>query len=174
MHTIAQSQMLLRSRIELPDGLGLSTEEFREGWSFVLSANAFQLEKHLMMSGWNFVRTTDGSLGSGVGDTSHEAIGSALKLTLRHISARSNAVEVQHIELTQYPWFFLARVKALPYRIQTGAELPAPEEAEAIPAIRRQRRMTIDPEILYPHIGAAIPQLKQLLISRERTVIRQP
>jgi hypothetical protein len=165
MHTIAQSQILLRTRTAMPDGLKVATEEFREGWDFVRSANALRMGKQIMARGWNFVSVADGSLRSGVGDTSQEAIGSALKLALRHISVHFNAVEVEHIELTQYPWFFLARVRVLPYLIQQGAALPVAEEVEAIPALRRQRRPSIDAGLLYPHPGGAMPQLKQLLIS---------
>ena len=167
MHAIARTHMLLRTRTELPNGLRLATEEFREDWSFVRSSDALRLGKQLIMRGWNFVRVADGSLRSGVGDTSQEAIGNALKLALRHISAHFNAAEVEHIELTQYPWFFLARVRVLPYFIHQGAVLPVSEEAVAMPALRRQKRPPIDAEILYPHFGSAIPHLKQVLISSQ-------
>ncbi len=106
MHTIAQSQMLLRTRAELPNGLRLATEEFREDWSFVRSANALRMEKQIIMHGWSFAKVADGLLRSGVGDTSPEAIGSALKLALRHIGPHFNAAEVEHIELTHYLVFF--------------------------------------------------------------------
>lgn len=121
MVTIAQSQMLLRARTELPDGLRLATEEFREGWGLVRSTSALRLGKQFKERGWSFVMIADGSFRSGVGDTSQEAIGNALKLALRHISVRFNAVEVEHIELTQYPWFLLARVMVVPYEIQPSA-----------------------------------------------------
>ncbi len=65
-----------------------------------------------------------------MGDTSQEAINGALKLALRHVSERFNAAEVERIELTQYPWFFLARVRVYPYRIQQHAVLAEVEEAE--------------------------------------------
>jgi len=167
MYTIAQSQMLLRTRTELPGGLKLATEEFREDWSFVQPASALRLGKQIMMRGWSFVRFTDGSLRSGVGDTSQEAIGNALKLALRRISLHHNAAELEHIELTQYPWFFLARVRVYPFRIQQGAALPVPEEAKVIPPLRRQRCLPIDAEVLYPQFGSAMPRLKQMLISSQ-------
>jgi hypothetical protein len=167
MHTIAQSQMLLRTRTELPNGLRLATEEFREDWDFVRSANALRLGNQIIMRGWNFVRVADGSLRSGVGDTSQEAIGNALELALRRISTHFNAAEVEHIELTQNPWFFLARVQVYPFHIQQDAALPMIEGAKAIPALRRQRRLPIDEGTLSPHFGSAMPQLKQLLISSQ-------
>jgi hypothetical protein len=120
-----------------------------------------------LSQGWSFTRIADGSLKSGVGETSQDAVASALRLALRRISAYFNAVEVEHIELTQYPWFFLARVRVYPFRIQQGAALPIPEEAKVAPAFRRQRRLPIDAEVLFPHFGSAMPQLKQMLISSQ-------
>ncbi len=142
MRTIAELNVLLRERTELPVGLKLATVEFREGWNFVRSADARRLEKRIQARGWNFIRIADGSLRSGVGDTSQEAIASALKLALRRVSKHFNAVEVEHIELTQYPWFFLARVRVYPYRIQQGAVLPVPDEAFPVPIASRQGRLT--------------------------------
>ena len=131
MRTIAESHVLLRNRIELPDGLRLATEDFREDWNFVRSANALRLGKLLTLHGWSFVRIADGPMRNGVGDTSQEAIASGLKLALRHISTHFNAAEVEHIELTQYPWFFLARIRVLPYIIRQGVALSVADESES-------------------------------------------
>ena len=165
MRTIAKLNMLLRAQTELPDGLNLATEEFREGWNFVRTVNAQRLEKKILTRGWSFIRIADESLRSGVGDTSQEAIASALKLALRRVSTDSNAAEVEHIELTQYPWFFLARVRVLPFRIQQGAVLPVSDKADIFPISHRQRRLPVHAEVLYPRFESVIPQLKELLIS---------
>jgi len=167
MRTIALRNVLLRSGIELPRSLKLETDEFREGWEFVRTLDARRLEKQILHSGWNFIKIADESLRSGVGETSQEAIASALKLALRRISAHFNAVEVEHIELTQYPWFFLARVRVYPFRIQQGAVLPVSDKAEESPVSHRQRRLPAHAEVLYPHFESALPQLRQMLaISR--------
>lgn len=167
MQAITEMNMLVRADIDLPDDLKLTTDEFHEGWDIARLADARRLEKRIVSLGWSFTRMCDGLLRSGVGDTSHEAIASALKLTLRHISAYFNAAEVGHIELTQYPWFFLARVRVDPFRIQQGAAMAMPEETMAIPALRRQRRLPIDAEVLYPHFGSASLRLKQILASSQ-------
>jgi hypothetical protein len=164
MHTIAELNILLRARTELPDGLKLATDEFREGWEFVRTFDARRLEKQIVLRGWNFIRIAEESLRSGVGETSQEAIASALKLALRRISTHFNAVEVEHIELTQYPWFFLARVRVYPFRIQQGAVLPVSDKAETYPISHRQRRLPVHAEVLYPHFESCIPQLKQMLV----------
>ena len=169
MQAIAELDMLLRTHTELPFGLNLAFNEFRDGWDFARSVNSRRLENKIAAQGWSVTRIADGSLRSGVGETSQEAISSALRLTLRRISAYFNAAEVDHIELTQYPWFFLARVRINPLRIQQGEALPVPEEAREIPALRRQRRLPIDAEVLFPHFGSAMPGLKQMLISSRDT-----
>jgi hypothetical protein len=168
MRNIAELNMLLRERIELPAGLKLSTDEFREGWSFIKSSNARRLEKKILKSGWNFQRLADGSLRSGVGDTSQEAIANALKLALRRVNTYFNAVEVEHIELTKYPWFFLARVKVYPYRIQEGAIFTAPEPAMAIGmggGIAGLHRLADGSAAMFPDFGSAMPMLKEMLVA---------
>jgi hypothetical protein len=164
MRTIAELNILLRARTELPCGLKLATDEFREGWEFVRTFDARRLEKQIVLRGWNFIRIAEESLRSGVGETSQEAIASALKLALRHVSTHFNAAEVDYIELTQYPWFFLARVRVYPFRIQQGAVLPVSDIAEVFPVSHRQRSLPAQAEILYPDFGCNMPHLKEMLI----------
>jgi hypothetical protein len=163
MRAIAELNVLVRVRAELPVGLKLVTNEFREGWNFVVG-DASRLEKKIRTRGWNFIRIADGSLRSGVGETSQEAIANALKLALRRISEYSNAVEVERIELTQYPWFFLARVQIYPYRIQQTAVLPVTREAAYPPAAPLARRLSLHAPALFPDFGSTMPQLKRLLV----------
>jgi hypothetical protein len=172
MRNIAELNMLLRVRVELPVGLKLATDEFREGWNFVRSGDAHRLEKKIQTRGWSFIKIADGSLRSGVGETSQEAIASALRLALRRVSTHSNAVELEHIELTQYPWFFLARVRIYPYRIQESAELPMPDEAAADPMVTRQRLLPMNAAEMFPHFGSAMPLLKEMLGSSRSSQAR--
>jgi hypothetical protein len=164
MRTIAELNVLLRERVELPDGMKLSTDEFHEGWNIVRSGDAPRLKEKIQARGWNFIKVADGSLRSGVGDTSQEAIAGALKIALRHVSSHFNAAEVERIELTQYPWFYLARVRVYPYRIQQDAELAVMEEAAAMPIARRQPRLRPRADELIPRSGSAKPQLKEMLV----------
>jgi hypothetical protein len=105
---------------------------FCEGWNFVRSGRADRLEKKIRSSGWQFIRIPDESLHSGIGRTSQLAMACALKLALRRTSPRFNALEVNRIELTQYPWFFLAGLTVHVYRIQKDAIEPVPDEAPSL------------------------------------------
>jgi hypothetical protein len=163
MRNIAELNMLLRERIELPAGFKMATDEFREGWSFIKSSDARRLEKRILKSGWNFIKIADGSLRSGVGETSQEAIANALKLALRRVSAHFNAVKVEHIELTKYPWFFLARVRVYPYRIQEGAEFAAPDEA-MFGGANEAKLLADGSAVTLATFGSAMPMLKQMLV----------
>jgi hypothetical protein len=168
MHEIAETNMLLRERSNLPGNLKLATDEFREGWHLVRTVNAARLTKKVRACGWNFIKIGDGLLRSGVGDTRQEAIASALKLALRQVAGHYNAAEVEHIQLTRYPWFFLARVSVNPCRIQQGTA----GAALMLPAAARQRRLPPDSAALYPQFGSAMPLLRQMLISSVRPEAR--
>ena len=165
MRKIAEARMLLRARLELPSGLKLATDEFQEDWKFLRNVNAVRLEKKVRAQGWNFIKIADGSLRSGVGSSSQEAIASALKLALRRVGEHFNAAEVEHIELTEYPWFFLARISLNPYLLQKDSVLGASGDGLPLPAAPRKRRLPADAAALYPHFGSAMPMLKQMLIS---------
>jgi hypothetical protein len=123
MATKTELNLLLRSQAGLPEGLRLAKTEFCEGWCSVRSRNAERLEKEICAKGWSFDRIVKGLRGCGVGETSQEAIAGALRLALRQMSQQFSAVEVEHIQLTQYPWFFIAKASVSPICIQQGEAL---------------------------------------------------
>lgn len=169
MRTIAALNLLLRAQVELPEGLRLATVEFHEGWNLLRMAEVRHLEKNILNRGWRFIRIDGGTQRSGVGDTSQKAIASALKLALRRISRPYNAVEVECIEMTQYPWFFLARVRINSYCIQQSAIVPLPDVAGPHPARQRRRLLPRESDALYPHFGSAMPMLKEMLVLSRST-----
>ncbi len=164
---IAESNVLLRAQIELPAGLKVATQNFRQGWERMRTGGVSRLEKRMQARGWNFIRVADGALRSGVGDTPQLAIAGALTLALLAVGSGSNAVEVERVELTQYPWFYLARVCVHPYRIQESAELsaavPSPTIAPAQQAPLKRRRSPAKAADLFPQFGSAMPMLKSML-----------
>jgi hypothetical protein len=165
MRNIVEKSILIRELIELPDGLELAADEFREGWKLARTIDVSRLEKQITSREWNLIKIADGLLRCGVGDTAREAIANALQISLRHAGELSNAVEVQQIQLTQYPWFFLVRVQICAMRIQQNAFLPMPDHYEPRPAKPRPRRLPVYADVLYPQFGSAIPSLKQILTS---------
>lgn len=163
MRKFAEMNVLLRTRTELPDGLKLTTEDFREDWSLTRSAGARRLQKRIQKHGWNLVTNSAGVERSGVGPTAQHAIAAALTLALRRVSAHFNVVEIEQIQLTQYPWFFLARVITLPYRIQESASFSICDDVRPLPARTRQRSAALDTAEMHPLFASAMPQLKEML-----------
>jgi hypothetical protein len=163
MRRIAELNVLLRKPIELPAGLKLATEEFQEDWNFVRAGDALSLGKKIQKQRWNFIKDADGSMRCGVGDTSQTAIAGALKLTLRHVDARFNAVEVEKIQITQYPWFFLARVLVYPYRIQEDAVSQAADET--LQMALEQRYLSSNAPELLSRFQSKMPLLRDMLVS---------
>ncbi len=166
MHTIAESRMLLRAHVELPASYRLATEEFREGWDMVRTSNSARLRRKTLSHGWTFMKSADGVQQGGVGETAQLAIASALKLALRRVSENFDAAEIEQIELTHYPWFFLASVRVCPYIIEQNAVLPMSDDATPSTEIFRPARTT--PTASYPCRVRAVPELRQVLtVSRQ-------
>ena len=59
MRDIAELSLLLRVQAELPAGLKLTTEEFREGWNFVRAGDAHRLGVKIQARGWSFIKIAD-------------------------------------------------------------------------------------------------------------------
>jgi hypothetical protein len=163
MSTIAETNVLLRAQAEFPAGFKVATEDVLSGWRLMRTGGAQRLKQKIQSRGWSFLELARGALRSGVGASEKEAVSSALRLSLRRLDSRSNAVEIEGIELTKYPWFFLARVRIRPYRFQPDAELPAAEIAE--PEIVEEEEAVPHLANIYPKFGAAMPMLKEMLLS---------
>jgi hypothetical protein len=165
MCVISESNILLRAQAKLPTGFKVATEVFTDGWQRMRLGGLERLEKKVHVKGWNFIKVADCGFRSGVGDTSEAAIASAMRLALRRMDTNSNAVKVQQINLTQYPWFCLARVRVQSYRIQQGTELLVVDEAESKLVRRRRSRVSAVAALLNPQLGFAVPELKEMLIA---------
>jgi hypothetical protein len=170
MFSLTESNVLLRMQAELPMGFKVATTEYREGWSLMRSGGTVRLARKIRARGWNLIGIPAGALRSGVGDTSQAAIASALTLALRQVGSQANAVEVERVELTQYPWFFLARVRVHTYRIQPGAESPVLDAA--VPPITTRPRKALRSSERFPEFGSVMPILKGMLTISRVTEVR--
>ena len=118
MQDLTELTTLSRVTTEIPDGLQISMDDFQEGWNRVLSGDVHWLDREIRRCGWHFVWIAEPSVRSGVGKTAQAAIAGALKLALRGVLPSFNAANIDHIDLTEFPWFFLAKVRVYPYQIQ--------------------------------------------------------
>lgn len=164
MCKIAAWNLLLRVQTELPAGLEVTADRFNDGWQFVRQNNAEQFKETIQARGWNFTRLAGGSLGNGVGDTSQEATAGALRVALGHLSKHFNTAEIVHIELAQYPWFFLARVGVCPFVIQKGSAMPATADRGDLPIARPHSSQPHLSSVLDPQIGSMMPTIREMLV----------
>ncbi len=169
MLKIAERNVLLRAQGELPVGLKLATKEFRDGWDFIRSGSANQLERKIRTRGWHFIRIADEVQRSGVGESSQQAIACALKLALCRINEYFNAAEIRCIHLKAYPWFVLARVEVYPLRIQQMEVQAVPDDATPLPAFTRKKRLRPSIPWTSPSYGCALPLFKEMLVSSGST-----
>jgi hypothetical protein len=161
MLSLTESNVLLRVQADLPMGFKVATAEFHNGWDVMRSGGVVRLEKKVRARGWNLIGIPATMLRSGVGETSQQAIANALNQALQGVDSQANAAEVKQVELTQYPWFCLARVRVHSYRIQEGAELPALDEP--VPPIGTRFRRSSRPSELSAELAGVMPMLKGML-----------
>jgi hypothetical protein len=164
MRKITELDVLLRAQAELPAGFKLAQQTFSAGWSFMRLGDVGRLEKMVRGRGWSCIRSAEGQLHGGVGKTSQEAVSSALSLALLQLNTHFNAVEVEGIEVSSYPWFVLARVRVYPYRIQEGAELIMPAQLQGA-STKVERKPTSWDSAGGFRFGGPVPLLKGLLIA---------
>jgi hypothetical protein len=167
VRTIAEMNLLIRACMELPAGLQLTTDQYRDGWELLQPEQAGELKRRMRTGERNLIRIGDGILKSGIGDTSQEAINCALKRALRMISERIPAVEVGEIKLMRYPWFRLARVTVFPYWIQQSSAAAVPDRATLLAPEPRRGPTPRQADALDSQFASAIPHLTQQLISSQ-------
>jgi hypothetical protein len=156
MLKITKLSVLLRAEAELPPNLILARGEFMKGWNIVRPGGASLLERKIRRRGWHFIPIADETRRSGVGESSQQAIASALQLAVRSISEYFNTVEVRQIQLTKYPWFVLARLLVCPYRIQKSPVQFVPDDALRLPAPTLPEQLPVNASWLFPQFGRKI------------------
>jgi len=108
----------------------MTTDEFREGWSFIKGRCA-TLEKRILKSGWNFIRMR--MVRCAAVWVRHRR--KPLQRAQAGSSPREHALyacKLEHIELT-VPMVFSGQVQGLSVSIQEGAIFAVPDEAVAEP-----------------------------------------
>ena len=169
MRNIAAWNVLLRTETELPMDMIVPIEELGEGWDLIQPGDLARLSEDIQAHGWNLIKVEHGPQRTGVGETREEAISTALRLSLRHVSEYFNAAEVDCIELTEYPWFFLATVMLCPCRIQKEPVQPVPDDAQPRPLVRSYRRTATNAPELCSGLSAAMPYVRELLVLSRST-----
>jgi hypothetical protein len=162
MLKITKRSVLLRAETELPPSIGMASGEVMEGWNIARPGGASLLERKIRRDGWHFTRIADETRRSGVGESSQQAIASALQLAVQSIGEYFNAVEVRHIQLTRYPWFILARLGVFPYRIQQSPVQFVPDDALPLAAPTPREQLPVNASWLFPQFGRKMPAASEI------------
>jgi len=170
MRTFSESNVLLNTQGALPVGFNMAVEEFYKGWNVVRTGGTRRIEKKIRTLGWSLIQLAQGVLRSGVGKTEQKAVANALNLAVRNADAGANLMEVEHIEVSDYPWFFLARVRVGTYRIQEGADLDRQEEKAALP-LNFESRVRLEAQDR-SESASAVPMMKQMVLASRVTAAR--
>jgi hypothetical protein len=139
MQEITELTVLSRVTATFPDNLKVETDDFQEGWNFVTSGDVHRLDNAIRGCGWHFIWIAEPCQHGGVGQTAQVAIAGALKLALRRVNPGFNAANIDRIELTQYPWFIIAKVRVSPYQIQQDTVLQMPNRVLSLPATGKDK-----------------------------------
>lgn len=150
MRNITELTVLSRVTLELPDDLKVATEDFQEGWSFITSGDTHWMDKKVRSYGWHFIWIAEPTLRSGVAHTAQAAIASGLKLALRRINPGFNAASIDSIEVIEYPWFVIAKVRVCPYQVQQNIVLRMPDKAMPFPITAPVKPATVAGGLIAP------------------------
>ena len=173
MRSIAEPAVLLRVQSEMPVRARLATDVYREGWNLARERSAHRIEKKIKAQGWQFIRASGSLIASGVGATPQKAISCAVEHALGRIGSHLNVVEIRRIQSTRYPWFCLARVTVLLYRIQQSAAPAVTEEITSTP-LHHGNRIPFSPAGFNEPPGGAMSMLQPMATSSRIFETRLP
>ena len=83
----------------------------------------------IRQSGWHFMWINGASARRGFGTTQENATSRALVHALHGVRQRFNAAELDSVQVTKYPGFYIANVAVQPRQIQHHTSLDAPDES---------------------------------------------
>ena len=133
MRELKQHTTFLRESIVLPEGISFTGETFCEGWTLLESGDASWLDTAIRSAGWNSFVLTKKHWRSGFGPYSQNALQKTVRLALRKIDRNHNAAEIEHVEVTKYLWFYLAKISILARQIQRSPFLDMVADLSVLP-----------------------------------------
>jgi hypothetical protein len=133
MRELKQHTTFLRESIMLPEGISFTGEAFREGWTLLESVDASWLDTAICGAGWNSFVLPKKHWRSGFGPYSQDALQKTVRLALLKIDRNHNAAEIEHVEVTRYLWFYIAKVSILERQIQRSPFLGMVGDLSVLP-----------------------------------------
>lgn len=129
--------VFLRKDCILPDHLEPLQEPVCDNWTMVQEIAAPVFDSVISQSGWNLVWINGASSRRGFGATQENATSRALARALEGVRQRFNAAELDSVQVTKYPGFYIAKVAVQPRQIQHDTSLEISELAMSDKSPRR-------------------------------------
>jgi hypothetical protein len=121
--------VFLRKDCVLPDHLEPLQELVCDNWTMVQDIAAPVFDSVIRQSGWHFMWINGTSVRRGFGATQENATSRALGHALHGVKQRFNAAELDSVQVTRYPGFYVANVSVQPRQIQHDTSLEMPTES---------------------------------------------
>ena len=127
--------VFLRNGSDMPPHFDLAQQPYTKDWMLLEEIEAQVLDTMIRHAGWHFVCLQEDCSRSGIGLSRDPAIHQALVRALEGLKMRFNASELESIQVSSYPVFYIAKVTIQPRHIQRNTSLEIIEDdARAIPA----------------------------------------
>lgn len=117
--------VFLRDDCILPSSLDSLRHAFGEHWTQVEGIPASVFDTMVRQTGWHYIWMLGTCSRRGWAPTWEAASDRALSRALQAVSGRSNAAELESVEIKSYSWFHLAKVTIQRRRIQEHGALDA-------------------------------------------------
>jgi hypothetical protein len=115
----------------MPFGVNVSQEPFCDGWMSVPETDVNVLDGLIRAADWHFMWISDGTSRFSVGKTEDGASKSAIFLALQKVDPQFNAAELDQLQTTRHPGFYIARAFLHPRHIQRHGILGQADDINA-------------------------------------------
>lgn len=115
--------VFLRDDCILPNSLDPLRHAFGEHWTQVEGIPAPVFDTMIRQAGWHYIWMLGSCSRRGCARTWEAATDKALSRALHAVSGRSNAAELDRVQINSYLWFHLAKVTVRRRRIQEHSAL---------------------------------------------------
>jgi hypothetical protein len=128
--------VFLRKGCILSDRFKPLREPCGDNWTLVEEITAPVFDTMIRQAGWHFMWMQGSCSRRGLGLTPEEATQRALARALKGVARRFNAAELDSVQVTKYPGFYVAKVTLQPRHIQQHTSLDIADERhpQAVPA----------------------------------------
>jgi hypothetical protein len=121
--------VFLRKGCILPNPLDPLQGPIGDHWTMVEEIPASVFDTMIRHAGWHFMWVHGASARRGFGTTRDHATSRALSHALNGVRRRFNAAELDSVQVTKYPGFYMAKVAVQPRQIQHHTSLEMPDES---------------------------------------------